>query len=409
MYNPSGTLSYVLDPSGQFLEGLFSGGGTSAIPLGGRILAQYQSNGANFSHVNALGSETQNTDYAGNGALAILYYPWGEVWQNPSGDYPNNLYQIFGSLQLADTSTDGYVPPFRYYIPEQSRWLTPDPLAGDITNPQSLNRYAYALNNPTSIIDPLGLEPKDPCDRNPNSHLCSGFNDAFGSAPPGAGLFGLDYFDLALLGFLPGSGLPSGICPAQFQSCVVFANGVIVGIGSSGLTAFSFGSPCSARDEAGNCSLGGVNVLGTLAFSSLGNTVDSAYGTVLGFLGKFFKGRRPGQSFGACVNENVTMMTFGAVDPKKLFNSGLAKIEGAATFLSVASVPVSLPGGTYMAPIGPLAAGNFAHALGLSGSGAAYLVRAVTGGLQALAVAGAATLGAGIGSSANCATVGTGF
>jgi uncharacterized protein RhaS with RHS repeats len=41
---------------------------------------------------------------------------------------------------------------------ELGRWLTPDPLGGDVTNPQSLNRYAYALNNPTTFVDPLGLE-----------------------------------------------------------------------------------------------------------------------------------------------------------------------------------------------------------------------------------------------------------
>ncbi len=35
--------------------------------------------------------------------------------------------------------------------------MTPDPLGGDVTNPQSLNRYAYALNNPTTFVDPLGL------------------------------------------------------------------------------------------------------------------------------------------------------------------------------------------------------------------------------------------------------------
>ncbi|MGH9401963.1 MAG: hypothetical protein ACRD2P_07650 [Terriglobia bacterium] len=48
----------------------------------------------------------------------------------------------------------------------EGRWLTPDPLGGDITNPQSLNRpeqagifgYAYALNNPTTLTDPLGLD-----------------------------------------------------------------------------------------------------------------------------------------------------------------------------------------------------------------------------------------------------------
>src|SRR5579863_2682600 len=66
------------------LGGAWSGGGqNSAIRLGSRMLAQYKSNGADFSHVNVLGSETQNTDYAGNGGQAILYYPWGQVWQNP--------------------------------------------------------------------------------------------------------------------------------------------------------------------------------------------------------------------------------------------------------------------------------------------------------------------------------------
>ncbi len=30
-------------------------------------------------------------------------------------------------------------------------------MGGDVTNPQSLNRYAYALNNPTSSNDPSGL------------------------------------------------------------------------------------------------------------------------------------------------------------------------------------------------------------------------------------------------------------
>jgi hypothetical protein len=37
------------------------------------------------------------------------------------------------------------------------RWLTPDPVGGDLTNPQSLNRYAYVLNQPTTLTDPSGL------------------------------------------------------------------------------------------------------------------------------------------------------------------------------------------------------------------------------------------------------------
>jgi hypothetical protein len=40
----------------------------------------------------------------------------------------------------------------------EGRWLSPDPAGGDVTNPQSLNRYAYVMNNPTTFVDPLGLE-----------------------------------------------------------------------------------------------------------------------------------------------------------------------------------------------------------------------------------------------------------
>src|SRR5579875_3159321 len=38
-------------------------------------------------------------------------------------------------------------------------WMSPDPYSGsyDLTNPQSFNRYAYALNNPLSLTDPEGL------------------------------------------------------------------------------------------------------------------------------------------------------------------------------------------------------------------------------------------------------------
>jgi len=44
-----------------------------------------------------------------------------------------------------------------------------NPLAGDILNPQSLDCYAYVLNNPTNLIDPLGLQQSF-CQ--PESNIC---------------------------------------------------------------------------------------------------------------------------------------------------------------------------------------------------------------------------------------------
>jgi len=54
----------------------------------------------------------------------------------------------------------------RYFGSSMGRFLSPDPLGGSLANPQSLNRYAYALNNPLVNTDPTGMyvcsdDPKD--------------------------------------------------------------------------------------------------------------------------------------------------------------------------------------------------------------------------------------------------------
>jgi len=45
----------------------------------------------------------------------------------------------------------------RYYDPALGRFLSRDPFGGLVAVPQSLNRYAYVLNNPVNWIDPWGL------------------------------------------------------------------------------------------------------------------------------------------------------------------------------------------------------------------------------------------------------------
>lgn len=50
---------------------------------------------------------------------------------------------------------------FRKQSSVQGRWLSPDPAGlGSVNtaNPQSWNRYAYVMNNPMTLIDPLGLD-----------------------------------------------------------------------------------------------------------------------------------------------------------------------------------------------------------------------------------------------------------
>jgi RHS repeat-associated protein len=59
-----------------------------------------------------------------------------------------------------DTESGNDYFPARYYASSMGRFMSPDPYNGsyDTSNPQSMNRYVYAMNNPLSNIDPSGLE-----------------------------------------------------------------------------------------------------------------------------------------------------------------------------------------------------------------------------------------------------------
>jgi RHS repeat-associated protein len=97
--------------------------------------------------------------YSRSGAHA----PFGEAY-GYQGGYPTG-FAGQGGMGWGE-GDDGSMNNTTYYFPErqyrssQGRWLSPDPaglVAANPSNPQSWNRYAYALNNPLRYKDPLGL------------------------------------------------------------------------------------------------------------------------------------------------------------------------------------------------------------------------------------------------------------
>ncbi len=63
-------------------------------------------------------------------------------------------FQYTGQERDAETGLHYYNA--RYYDPHIRRFTQPDIFVQDIYNPQSLNRYSYAFNNPLKYTDPSG-------------------------------------------------------------------------------------------------------------------------------------------------------------------------------------------------------------------------------------------------------------
>ncbi len=106
-----------------------------------------------------LGSARLLTNTNGYPIWEETYYPYGMEYTD-SGSTANsstvNNYKFAGMERDSESTNDNTM--FRSYGNAMGRWLSPDPLGGDLSNPQSLNRYVYVLNNPTNYFDPFGLD-----------------------------------------------------------------------------------------------------------------------------------------------------------------------------------------------------------------------------------------------------------
>jgi RHS repeat-associated protein len=108
-----------------------------------------------FYHEDYLGNVSMVTDVAGKVRNRLNYLPFGELSKAYStGEIATDAG--FGGENL-DAETGLYYLEARYYDPLIGRFISPDTVLPDGgVDFQSLNRYAYASNNPASFTDPSG-------------------------------------------------------------------------------------------------------------------------------------------------------------------------------------------------------------------------------------------------------------
>ena len=170
-YSLGGELLAETDASGNIMN--------EYVYFAGRRVARRDSGGNVYYSFGGLrASDRVITNSTGTVCYDSDFYPFGDSRVHTNNCPQNTKYA--GMEQ--DSETGFYHTQFRQYYTVWGRWLSPDPLGGDVTNPQSLNRYAYVTNNPTNFIDPLGLKTPMWCSPNADCFTVSG------GSPPDIGL-----------------------------------------------------------------------------------------------------------------------------------------------------------------------------------------------------------------------------
>jgi len=146
---PTGIILYPfagveIDPNGVM---------TKYIRIGVETFASKKGTNRYFYHNDHLGGVNVITDVGGAWCQRNEYDPWGSVSKQNGTCDPTHRF----TGKDLDPETGLYYYGGRYYDPEISRFISPDPFVPEPDNPQSLNRYSYVLNNPQRYIDPSGF------------------------------------------------------------------------------------------------------------------------------------------------------------------------------------------------------------------------------------------------------------
>jgi RHS repeat-associated protein len=157
----NGTI-YWYDPNGNVLDETDLSGNVKNeyVYLSSQRIARLDSSANVFYYaVDHLGTSRVIAEVPPGTQTATLcydadFYPFGG--ERPYVDTCDSHYKFTGKERDAESNLDNFGA--RYFGSSLGRFMSPDPLGGHLEDPQTLNRYAYARNNPVSLTDPTGLD-----------------------------------------------------------------------------------------------------------------------------------------------------------------------------------------------------------------------------------------------------------
>ncbi len=141
---------------GSLYEETDTGRRTDYIFLGDTRIASLTNGKAMYYHADHLGGANVLTDDLGAVKELTEYEPYGQYSRHEKFGTPEEVSWFYFTGKQLDDETGLYYFGARYYDPVLGRFLTPDTIVPYPGDPQSLNRYSYARNNPVNVVDPTG-------------------------------------------------------------------------------------------------------------------------------------------------------------------------------------------------------------------------------------------------------------
>jgi RHS repeat-associated protein len=145
----------VYSPSDEYETVVLASNGaklnTTYYKVNDEVVAKKNPDGTlNYYHNDHLGSNSVLTNQSGAVVEKTTYEPYGEVKSGGT----KSKFGYTGQEKDQETGLNYY--DSRYYDPHLQRFVQPDTMLPDVYDPQQLNRYSYARNNPVKYTDPSG-------------------------------------------------------------------------------------------------------------------------------------------------------------------------------------------------------------------------------------------------------------